>query len=85
MDTDTSDSFTVSMNIGNVMRSEVCWESLHHALLGKTINLDHDFMQKTLASKRRSLCVIYETLCTMADDTKLDKDTEIEGNIVSSF
>lgn len=80
MDTSTVDSFTVNMNIGNVTRNEIRWEDLHNTLAGKTINLDHDFMQKVLGSKRLSLCLIHEMLCTVANDSKLDKDTEFEGN-----
>lgn len=80
MDTSSSDSFTINMNIGSVTRNEVRWEDLHGALAGKTINLDHDFMQKIMGSKRRSLYLIYEMLCTVTDDTKLNKDTEVEGN-----
>ena len=50
-----------------MIRREVGWGDLNEALADKTLNLDHEFVQYILSKKRRSLCIVYETVATVGN------------------
>ncbi|CAH3131846.1 unnamed protein product [Pocillopora meandrina] len=79
IDASAIDSFTISMNVGTVLKREVTWDNLKKVLADTTLNLDHEYVQYILAKQRRSLCIIYETVATKGD-TDLDSDSKEEGD-----
>lgn len=84
IDASAIDSFTISMDVGTVLKREVTWDNLKKVLADTTLNLDHEYVQYILAKQRRSLCVIYETVATKGD-TDLDSDSKEEGLTVFCF
>ena len=79
IDVSAIDSFTVSMDVGTVVKREVGWELLNEALADKTLNLDHEFVQYILHKPRRSLCIVYETVAT-GSDADVNSNSLEEGN-----
>ena len=83
-----TDSFTISMDVGDVIKREVQWGHLNDALADITLNLDHEYVQYILSKQRRSLCVIYETVATHGD-SELDSDANGQGachiNYIGNF
>lgn len=78
IDLSATDSFTISMDVGDVAKREIRWSNLNDALADITLNLDHEYVQYILSKPRRSLCVIYETVSTHGD-TELDSDSSGQG------
>lgn len=66
------------MDVGTTTKREVTWENLNKALADVTLNLDHEYVQYILSKRRRSLCIIYETVTTIGD-SDLDSDSQKEG------
>ncbi|XP_048579816.1 uncharacterized protein LOC5501071 isoform X1 [Nematostella vectensis] len=79
IDVSTTDSFVVKMNIGAVNKTEIRWQDMFSALKGKRLNVDHEFVQAIIASKRRSLSVVCEMLATTGD-TKMESELQVEGD-----
>ena len=84
IDASAIDSFTISMDVGTVLKREVTWDNLKKVLADTTLNLDHEYVQYILAKQRRSICVVYETVATKGD-TDLDSDSKEEGLTVFCF
>ena len=66
------------MDVGTVVKKEVGWGELSQALVGKTLNLEHEFVQDIIDKPRRSLCVVYEVVTT-GSDADVDSDSTKEG------
>ena len=66
------------MDVGTVIKKEVGWGELSQALVGKTLNLEHDFVQDIIDKPRRSLCIVYETVTT-GSEVDVDSDSTREG------
>lgn len=79
IDVSAIDAFTVSMDVGTVIKREVGWGDLNEALADKTLNLEHEFVQYVIHKPRRSLCIVYETVAT-GSDADVDSDSLKEGN-----
>lgn len=79
IDVSATDSFTISMDVGDVIKREIQWSNLNDALGDITLNLDHEYVQYILSKRRRSLCVIYETVSTHGD-SELDSDRNGQGD-----
>lgn len=79
IDASAVDSFTISMDVGTVLKREVTWVNLKKALADTTLNLGHEYVQYIRTKQRRSLCIIYETVATQGD-TDLDSDSREEGD-----
>ena len=78
IDVSTADSFIVKMDLGTINKSEIRWQDLNNALKDQTLNLDHEFVQAILNSKRRKLCIIHEILTT-TKDTNIQSDLQVQG------
>lgn len=78
IDVSATDSFTISMDVGDVIKREIQWSNLNDALGDINLNLDHEYVQYILSKRRRSLCVIYETVSTHGD-SELDSDRNGQG------
>lgn len=78
IDVSAIDSFTVSMDVGTVIKREVRWVELNEVLAELTLNLDHEFVQNILDKPRRSLCVVYETVLT-SSEADVDSNCVEEG------
>lgn len=78
IDVSAIDSFTVSMDVGTVIKREVRWVELNEVLAELTLNLDHEFVQNILHKPRRSLCVVYETVLT-SSEADVDSNSVEEG------
>ena len=79
IDISAVDSFTVSMDVGTVIKREVKWKDLNELLKDKMLNLDHEFVQYILAKPRRCICIVYQTVVTESD-TDVDSDSVRKGN-----
>ena len=80
IDVSAIDSFTVSMDIGTVTKKEASWKTLNSLLSDTAVNLDLEFVQYVLSRKRKSLCVVYETVTTRGD-LDLNADSQVEGTV----
>ena len=78
IDASSIDSFTVSMDVGTVIKRELKWNVLNELLADNTLNVDHEFVQYILGKPRRSLCIVYETVST-GSDADVDSDAAEEG------
>ncbi|KXJ08722.1 uncharacterized protein LOC110248344 [Exaiptasia diaphana] len=83
IDVSTADSFVVKMDLGSINKSEIRWQDLNDALKDQTLKLDHEFVQAILNCRRRSLCIVFETLNT-TKDTNIQSDIQVEGDAVAS-
>lgn len=78
IDVSATDSFTVKLNLGTLNKSEIRWQDLYDLLKDKKLNLDHEFVQGILKSKRRKLCIVHEVLTT-TKETNIQSDLQVEG------
>ncbi|XP_068688511.1 uncharacterized protein [Montipora foliosa] len=79
IDISAVDSFTVSMDVGAVIKREVKWKDLNELLKDQMLNLDHEFVQYILAKPRRCICIVYQTVVTESD-TDVDSDSVRKGD-----
>ena len=49
---------TVSMDVGTVVKREVGWEVLNEAVVDKTLNLDHEFVQYIISNSNLTIAIL---------------------------
>ncbi|XP_057303085.1 uncharacterized protein LOC130642743 [Hydractinia symbiolongicarpus] len=62
-----SDTVTLTIKLGDVVKTEVCWQTLQEFLQENRVNLSHSIFREVRKSKRTSLCVVLESLSTKGD------------------
>jgi len=72
-----SDTMTMTIKLGDIVKNECDWESLQEALEKQRIKTNHPLLKETKKSKRSTLCVVLESLVTKGEG-ELSKDTDIE-------
>ena len=76
-----TDKFSLSVDFGDITKTEVKWEPLEKALASVRINPDHALFREVAKSKRTSLCIVLETVACKGD-SPLSEDSDMKGKPV---
>eukprot|EP00795_Rhopilema_esculentum_P013531 gene13531-4415_t len=76
IDLSMTDKFSLTVDFGDVMKTEVNWEQLERELAKSLVNSSHEIFQQLHEMKRSSLCVVLESL-SCKKDASLDEESDM--------
>eukprot|EP00795_Rhopilema_esculentum_P013532 gene13532-4416_t len=76
IDLSMTDKFSLTVDFGDVMKTEVNWEQLERELAKSLVNSNHEIFQQLHEMKRSSLCVVLESL-SCKKDASLDEESDM--------
>lgn len=71
-----SDTMSLTIKLGDIVKSEVDWELVQEELETQRIKLHHPLLREVKKSKRTTLCVVLESLATK-NDGEFEKQTDV--------
>jgi len=84
LDVNTVDSFDLTVDLGDIVKERVVYQSVCDAVKEIPVNVDHELLQEVRAEKRTSLVIVLESLSCKAngklqEDDKASASADIEG------
>lgn len=78
IDLSTTDKFSINVNFGDIIKTEVNWESLERELAKSVVNADHEIFKELSKKKRTTLCVVLESLACKKEG-ELSEESDLTG------
>jgi len=75
LDLSGSDDLSLTLNLGNILKTRVNWEMLQEKLQVNSVNMKHRLLKEVEKEQRTTLCVVLESLSTQGEGM-FEKDSD---------